>query len=255
VIPRVISRKQQPTYGKLPKRFPSTNFGTYTQRGLTKHLTAPSAPTAPAAPTPFTPTASGASGIGSTAPAAQADPRDAQYFNDTAKLDQYYASRSADITAQQNEADRVLASNQSLLTQQQPKDTLAAKVNANKAGLFYSGELGKNLSSIEADYTRRRTDLQGAYASDKATRSRSRADLEANYGVNGLNRNDILLAANARQSERDQTLGVPDAAAAAPAPAAGPAAAPFTAFPGVSKSGERGVWHVYPGGRKVFVKK
>jgi hypothetical protein len=27
--------------------------------------------------------------------------------------------------------------------------------------------------------------------------------LEANYGATGLNRNDILLAANARQTERD----------------------------------------------------
>lgn len=201
----------------------------------------------PAAPSAFTPVGSSASSIGggAAAPAAP-DPRDAQYFNDLAKLEQYYTSRKAEIGAAGESASRDLARSNTLLSEQQPKDTLSAKQNANKAGLFYSGALGKNLGEIETSYARRKTQLNEDYEAGVQARNRQLTDLEGNYGANGLNRNDVLLSAVGRQTERDQAQGVPSAAA--------PTSLPFTTQAGRSKTGAFGVWHIYPGGRKVFVK-
>jgi hypothetical protein len=262
VMPRIISKKRQPTTSfATPKGFPKIlntrpNPKTFAPR-------APSAPT-----TPFTPTPSSAAAIGTPAPTIpQSDPRDAQYFNDVAKLDQYYSSQKSNLTASGEELARNLTKNNSLLAEQQPKDELTSKQNANKSGLFYSGALGKNLGDIATSYARRRSDLQTEFESGKSKIDRSLTDLTANYGPTGLMRNDVLQAGIARAAALDQQNAMALAAsqsaaqgAAAPVPSAAPAAAPAGALPyrtqaGTSQKGVPGVWHIYPGGRKVFVAK
>lgn len=246
--PRITRRVQQPSYGTLPKRFPSTNFGTYTQRGLTKHLS-PGVATPPA--TAYAPTASAAPSIGTTPAAPPADPRDSQYFNDVAKLDSYYTSRRADLTASGEQLTRDLAKNNQTLDEQQPKDTLSAKQNANKAGLFYSGALGKNLGEIETSYAKRRSDLADSFKDATGANTRALNELDTNYGPSGLMRNDALLSGIGRASSLDQTLGVNNGLAAQ---AAAPTALPYKTQAGTSKTGVKGMWHIYPGGRKVFVR-
>lgn len=247
-IPRITSIKRQPT--TRPSPYGSrTTFATGANQWMkaTQNGTRP-IKFAPAAPTPVSPVASGATSIGGSAQAAQADPRDAQYFNDIAKLEHFYAGRRADLQAAGESDARELQKSNVLLNEQQPKDTLSAKQNANKAGLFYSGFLGKNLGEIETSYARRRADLQSNYQNNQDTRARQLQDLEANYGPQGLNRNDILLGAAGRQSERDVALGVgsvPDVAAAGPK----------SPLPYKTQSAPGGVWHIYPGGRRVFVRK
>lgn len=209
-----------------------------------------------AAPAPFKPTASTAPTITQPAatPAAAPDPRDATFFNDTAKLDQYYKTTGAGLDLKESDALRDLTKGNVLLDEQLPKDQLSAKENANKSGLFYSGALSKNLGEIETDYTRKRANLQDTYASGKAGREIERSDLVANYGPNGLLRNDAVINANTRQSDRDLTQGVP-----APTPAAPAAAKLPPGFRTVenykSPTGQVGTMHIYPDGRKVFVKK
>jgi len=244
MVPRVISRRQQPTYGKLPKRFPSVNFGSYTQRGLTRHQNVPSAP---AAPSPFTPVAGNAGAIGSTASSESApDPRDAQYFNDIAKLNQFHNQRAVDIQTALNEGQQSLTKSNTLLAEQQPKDTLAAKENANKAGLLYAGALGKNIGDIETSYARRRSDLQGAYEKNRAGLLRQYSENDVNFG---LNQNDILLNSIGRQSERDQTFGVPDSSPPqSVAPAAvgtAPIGSAASRYIAARKRNPRGVWGRY----------
>lgn len=157
---------------------------------------------------PVSPIASQASSIGGGAasPSGPADPRDAQYFNDSAKLLQYHRNRLADIQSRLNETDRDYTKNSGLLAEQQPKDTLAAKVSANKAGLFHSGFLGKNLGEIETSYARRRGELLENFTGTKAGLLRDYANQNADYQ---LQNNDILLGSIGRQTERDSTLGVP----------------------------------------------
>jgi hypothetical protein len=158
---------------------------------------------APAPAAPVSGVGSSAAGIGGVSAPAAPDPRDAQYFNDIAKLEQYYATRKADLQAGADQDVRDLATSNQALNEQRPKDDLSAKQNANKAGLFYSGFLGKNLGEIETSYAKRRADLQTKFQQNADARARQVKDLDDNYGINGLNRNDILLAANARQTDRD----------------------------------------------------
>lgn len=253
MIPRVVSRRRQPT--TRPITGPSVV--SRVQQPITgRGRLSPSAPAAPTAPQPFSPTPSNASAIGAPSPSIpQSDPRDAQYFNDVAKLDQYYSSQRSNLTASGQELARNLTKNNSLLAEQQPKDELASKQNANKAGLFYSGALGKNLGDIAQSYARRRSDLQTDYESNQGKISRQLTDLDSNYGPSGLMRNDALLSGIGRASASDQNNALALAAntsAAAPVPTA---SVPYSTQPGTSKAGVAGTWHIYPGGRKVFVAK
>lgn len=246
MIPRITSRKRQPTTFAYPK---GTNAFTHlgTLRGMSQ--TAARAPSAPT--TPFSPTPSSAAGIGGQSPSIpQSDPRDAQYFNDVAKLDQYYSTQKSSLTASGEELARNLTKNNAALAEQQPKDELSSKQNANKAGLFYSGALGKNLGDIAQSYARRRSDLQTEYEGNRGDIARRLTDLESNYGPSGLMRNDALLGGVGRASASDQDNAL--ALAAQPGPAAA-ASVPFTTQPGTSKAGVPGTWHIYPGGRRVFV--
>jgi hypothetical protein len=250
VIPRVVSRRNQLT---TRARTPSISPGQAAYGRA--HGISIGNPKPITTATPFSPSPSSAPAIGSQSPSIpQSDPRDAQYFNDVAKLDQFYSSRRADLTASGQELSRNLVKNRGLLAEQQPKDELGAKQNANKAGLFYSGALGKNLGDIAQSYARRRSDLQSEYESNSGKITRNINDLDTNYGPNGLLRNDALLGGIGRASASDQVNAMGLAAQAGPAPTtAAPASLPFTTQPGISKAGVAGTWHIYPGGRKVFV--
>lgn len=247
VMPRIVSRKKQPT-----------TRGFSAPKGFSQIINARPNPTTfaprpPSAPTPFSPTTSSASSIGTQAPSIPpSDPRDAQYFNDVAKLDQYYSTQKSSLTASGEELVRNLNKNNTLLAEQQPKDELASKQNANKSGLFYSGALGKNLGDIAQSYARRRSDLQTDYESNKGKIERSLTDLTANYGPTGLLRNDALLGGVGRATANDQNNALALAATQSATPAA---ALPYTTQAGTSKAGVAGTWHIYPGGRKVFVTK
>lgn len=223
MAPRITSRRRQPTTYSYPGgQNAFTHLGTL--KGLSQRGSSAFSPGAnkfaPAPAAPVSSVGSSAAGIGGVSAASAPDPRDAQYFNDVAKLEQYYATRKADLQAAGDKDARDLATSNQALDVQRPKDDLSAKQNANKAGLFYSGFLGKNLGEIETSYAKRRADLQTSFQDNAAARARQSADLDANYGANGLNRNDILLAANARQTERDVANPVAD-----PVPLATPAAA------------------------------
>lgn len=225
MAPRITSRRRQPTtYSYAPGLNAFTHLGTL--KGLSQRRSgtfgAGANKFAPAPAAPVSGVGSSAAGIGGLSGTAAPDPRDAQYFNDVAKLEQYYATRKADLEAGSQQDIRDLAKSNADLDVQRPKDDLSAKQNANKAGLFYSGFLGKNLGEIETSYANRRAALQTSFQDNANARARQSADLEANYGPTGLNRNDILLAANARQTERDINNPAPDPA---PVPLNTPAAA------------------------------
>jgi len=210
-------------------------------------------PTAPKAPTPFSPSPSQAGSVGNNSAAIpQSDPRDAQFFNDVAKLDQYYQTNKANLGASAQELARNLNKNRAELAEQQPKDELSAKENANKAGLFYSGALGKNLGDISENYAKRRSELQSNFEAGQGSIARQLQDLEANYGSSGLMRNDALLGGIGRATAADQQNALSYVQQQQPA---APSSIPFTTQAGTSKAGVPGVWHIYPGGRRVFVRK
>lgn len=243
MIPRVTSRTRQPTTKPktyLPGTWGRPRPGVPQVAGSTPNYTPP------------TPSQPSQTSLPST-PAA--DPRDPQFFNDIAKLNQYYTSQKANLTASGAELARSLVKNNQFLDEALPKDRLKAKQGANDAGLLYSGALGKNLGEIETGYARRKSDLQTDYANKRTAILGQLSDLEGNYGPQGLMRNDALLQGIGRAASMDQILGAGAGGGASTQAPAAAANLPFTTRAGTSKSGVPGVWHIYPGGRKVFVAK
>src|SRR5688500_5594108 len=241
-VPVVTNRRAQPV--KAPKKNDLLGVGPWGVRPRSMPApkgTAPTAPTAPGA-AQVTSSAAQTGGVART----PADARDPQYFNDLAKLEQHYIQRKADLAAAGEGAKRSFDRSMSDLGTQQPKDVLQTQQGSNKAGLLYSGFLSKGLGDIETSYAKRRTELSEDLAADDRDRTRQLGELESLYGPSGLNRNDIILGAMERASARDLEYPGHEVPGAASVVSSG--AKPYTTVAGTSKSGQRGVWHIYPNG-------
>lgn len=59
-----------------------------------------------------------------------------------------------------------------------PEERQGIKQGANRAGLFYSGQLGKSLDTYEADLTQRQGDVQLDYDRREAARAAARSAIE-----------------------------------------------------------------------------
>jgi hypothetical protein len=139
------------------------------------------------------------------APPAQVLP-DAQYLT-------WAAQRQFEIGNQQQQINAAHAAdlkNTQIALQRMgqnlPDQRQAAKVSANKQGLFYSGMLGRNLNLIQRDYTRQTGDTQRAYDTRETARIAARQALQQGFT---LEQAAQKADAAARQVQRDQ-----DAAAA-----------------------------------------
>lgn len=120
------------------------------------------------------------------------------------------------------------------LMQRRPEDLQRADVTHNKAGLFYSGMLGKERGQIEGDYVRQQADTNSDYDARRNARDAARQALEQGYTIEEAAQ---LAAAADRKTGRDleaadaRALVSEDPAAvdAGPTPAAGTATLPRTA--------------------------
>ncbi len=83
---------------------------------------------------------------------------------------------------------------------QQPRDQQAARESANKAGLFYSGTLGKNLGDIATQYAQRQADAQAARQQRANDRASQKAALQSGFNIDI---GDLAQAAAARQIGED----------------------------------------------------
>jgi hypothetical protein len=150
-------------------------------------------------------------------PANQFAP-DAQYLAEAAQrqFDRIQAMNALTSQAGSDQNDTTEAIRRLLSGAPEQRQTI--KQNANKQGLFYSGQLGKQLNSYEADLTQRQGDIQLDFDARERARAAARAALEQGAP---LEEAAGLAEAAARQVQRDT-----DAAAAnalAPPPAAAPA--------------------------------
>jgi hypothetical protein len=82
-----------------------------------------------------------------------------------------------------------------------PQQQQNIKEGANKAGLFYSGQLGKRLGDLETQIARQRADAQSQFQGDERSREAARAAI-----LQGGTIDDAALKAEAvaRQLQRDQ---------------------------------------------------
>jgi hypothetical protein len=156
------------------------------------------------AATPVTPAASSSPPAATTpAPTPPVDVRDSGYYG-------WLAQRQGEVNQQQiawdaEEAGDTSARTEALrrLAQQRPENLLAADRSANRAGLFYSGALGKQRGDIEADYVRTVGDTNATYQRAHDAREAARQALLSGFSVEQAAQ---MAAAADRAAERDQAL-------------------------------------------------
>lgn len=140
--------------------------------------------------------------------------------------------------------------------QQTDRGAKQASANATEdaigRGLFRSSIKDATLFDIEGQRARQQQLYTDRLNNASMDAERRKATIRA--AQDALNRNMAEQAVeNAREVSRQQQVAVPGPPPAA-APAA-PAAPKFRPVPGRDKAGNPGVWHVYPDGHKVFVRK
>lgn len=182
---------------------------------------APAAPAAPKVPSPAEPPKAGGAivpykndqGVLQSRPGAGAKPGapskkpadaktalDAQGLQEQAQLHFQTGQQLADL-AQQGAYDQTDVAEALRRMQTQQTDTeQQTRESANRAGLFYSGQLGKQMGDVQTQFGRQRFDQQTAYDRRQAARVASRQAI-----LQGATLEEAAIAAEAadRQIQRD----------------------------------------------------
>lgn len=106
------------------------------------------------------------------------DARDATYFAQVAKQRFEAQQRRAQLDQQSSEALTGYTESSRRMQEQTPLQLRAATASANKAGLLYSGTLGKNLGDINTQAIRSQLDLRSNYDQGERARQAARDALE-----------------------------------------------------------------------------
>jgi hypothetical protein len=103
---------------------------------------------------------------------------DAEYLAGAAQrqFDRTQAIKGLTTQGSQDKADTAEAVRR--LLAKAPEQRQGIKQSANRAGLFYSGQLGKNLNNFEADLTQTRGDIDQGYQRREEARAAARAAIE-----------------------------------------------------------------------------
>lgn len=222
VRPRRLTSTVKPLAGGLNRPAPAAPLtGQHPQYDATP---APAGPPPPAPPIP-------------TVAQPQGGPEqfmDAEYlaWKAQAEFDRNQQRAAWDAEDKGDESSRAEAIRR--MMQRRPEDLQRADVTHNKAGLFYSGILGKERGSIEADYVRQQADTNADYDSRRLARDAARQALEQGATLEEAAQ---LAAAADRKVQRDLEAADaralvredPEAVASGPTPAAGTATLPRTA--------------------------
>lgn len=159
------------------------------------------APAAPTAPSVFAP--------------------DAQYLAEAGQRLQDRQAKTNELNANTQTDSQDTAEAIRRLLQSRGEVETSTKQTANKQGLFYSGQLGKRLGDVAADFTRRQSDAQLALDRREAAREAARRAIESGAP---LSEAAALAQAADRQIARDQTAADANALVRNPSPAAAPKA-------------------------------
>jgi hypothetical protein len=103
------------------------------------------------------------------------------------------------------------------LLAQAPEQRQGIKQGANRAGLFYSGQLGKQLDAYEGELTQKQGDINLDFQRRENARIAARQAIESGMP---LEEAAALAEAATRQIDRDTTMANAGGLAATPAPAA-----------------------------------
>lgn len=125
------------------------------------------------------------------------------------------------------------------MTEQRPKDEQSTREQANRQGLFYSGQLGKRLDDLATDYARRQGDQQQSYDRREAARVAARRAIESGASID-----DAAITAELADRQVAADSSAADAGALAPNPqdpAAASKGSKLTNNSAVKENGAKGV--------------
>lgn len=227
-----------------------SGLGLALTRGLktASNLKAPSAPSVP-----YTPAASQASSAPGLNPAQPYDyTADPTYMNDLTAISQHYGYENERIN-QASGQDKIALNRAYSIMGASPadpntglgggtfqpgvydtagnrmtgtiySDRQSAASSANKAGLFYSGQLGQNLGDINLSYTNKVGELQSNFKGAEDLRDIQRRELTSTYGPGGTMETQAKNTAKEKADAIAAQQALIDAINASNAPAASTAA-------------------------------
>lgn len=157
---------------------------------------------------------------------------DAQYLADAALRAFNRRQKLSELDTQSSQGRQDLQTMIRRLGEQRVKAVQSTRQGANKQGLFYSGQLGKQLGDVNKSYAQQQGDARQQFNRDEAARQAARTAIEAGAP---LEEASAAAAATDRQIQRDQDAAsanglVPNQPASTGA-ASRPAATPKTVKP------------------------
>lgn len=199
------------------------------------------------------------------------DPRDPTYWTDVAKIKQTFDTNTSSYNLQQTQAQTSMDNALQALDKQEPIDVSNARGSYNNAGLFYSSKLTGATGDLTSQYGTKRGEARTGFSNLVDQLNILRNTNQNTYGtgpggaLTGTAYLDALNAGVGRQTAADQAAAAANALVAPPAAndpgqPSGVAALiqkwqnlPYQQH-AATVNGVNGMWHVYPDGRRVFVK-
>ena len=171
---RQLARRTTPTSrARLRARFTGGALGPPPQQ----RPAAPSAPRVPK-PAPVASPTGGAQAPTAARTAAVFTP-DAQYLAEAAQAQFNRTNRINQLNAEQENDRAVYQEATRRLMEGVPEQRQQISEQANRQGLFYSGQLGKRLGDLEAGVARQRADMRMSYDTEQRARQAARAAILA----------------------------------------------------------------------------
>lgn len=201
--------------------------------------------------------ASGTPGTPASTPATFAP--DAQFLAEAAQRAHQKATALTRLSQETSDDRTNTATAINRLLENAIKDRGQIDEGANSQGLYFSGQRDKRRGDYEEGLTRAKGDAQTAFDQREAARISERSAIEQGDPLD-----EAAARALAIQRQIGRDTNAADLGALVPNIASPTAAAASAALPGVGKprvietnrrdsKGRRGVYHEYPGGRRVWV--
>lgn len=209
-----------------------------------------------------------------TSPAS--DPRDPTYWTNVGALNFAYNNAVAGLGTRDVAASTKLANSLADFNRQEPIDTQHQRENYNDQGLFYSGHLGEAYGNLVADYARKRTGARDEFASEHAdylsqldflsgklgydtgTELNNATGRQIDADTTSANNNSLAQLVQALTGGSNMPTKVPTNGTNPVKPTGGTMTAQRNGAPKVvpytNSQGVKGHLHIYPGGKKVFVR-
>lgn len=263
-----------PGYGNTPgqtqSKVPTQGFGNQPNSISLPPTFHPQVPQYAAAQAGVAPQVGGAGGGGTSS-----DPRDPTYWSEVGKIWQTFGTNNDSYNLQESQGKTQLTTAIAALDKQEPVDKSNTRGSYNANGGFYGSRLGSALTDLTGKYKDSRIAANTGFGNLVDSLNILRNNNQVQYGrgpngeLTGSAYTDALNAGVGRATTADTTAAdnnalVPKGDLGQPATPTNPAAAqtlinqlqkqPYSTVAATNSKGEKGVWHNYPDGRRVFVK-